>query len=100
MSVSEEKALSEPKRRQNGPHFFKCLLIQLQIWSPKMKSDYAVQYFSLLPLDKHPTCLRLKFLIFFEKKRDKNAVTFEPIMQLSCSSRFRILKTLPTHSVL
>ena len=31
---------------------------------------------------------------FFGKKGDKNVVTFEPIMQFYCPSRFRILKTL------
>ena len=35
-----------------------------------------------------------------EETLNKIAVTLEPIMQFSCSSRFRILKTLPTHSVL
>ena len=39
-------------------------------------------------------------LDFFEKKGDKSAVNFERIMQFSCSSRFRIPKTLYTHSVL
>ena len=36
----------------------------------------------------------------FEKNGDKIAVTFEPIMQFCCSSRFRIIKTLLTHSAL
>ena len=30
----------------------------------------------------------------FEKNGDKFVVTFEPIMQFCCPSRFRILKTL------
>ena len=61
VSVSEEKALSEPKTLQNGPIYLSVFGIQLPIWSPKMKYKCAAQYFSLLPLDKHPTCLRLKF---------------------------------------
>ena len=94
VSVYEEKALSEPKNLQNGPIYLSVFGIQLQIWSPKMKYECAAQYFSLLPLDKHPTCLNLKFLIFFEKIGDKIVVTFEPIMQFCCPSRFRIPKTL------
>ena len=36
---------------------------------------------------------------FVEKISGKIAVTFEPIMQFSCPSRFRIFKTIQTHSV-
>ena len=35
VSVSEEKALSEPKNLQNGPHLFKCF------WDPTL--DMVVQ---------------------------------------------------------
>ena len=77
-----------------APIYLNVFGIQLQIWWPKMKYEYAAQYFSLLPMDKHPTSLCLKFLNFFEKNGDKIAVTFGPIMQFSCPSRFRILKTL------
>ena len=61
VSVSEERALSEPKTLQNGPIYLSAFGIQLQIWSPKMKYEFTAQYFSLVPLDKHPTCLCLKF---------------------------------------
>ena len=67
VSVCEEKALSEPKNLQNGPYSLSAFRIQLQIWSPKMKSECKGQYFSLLPLDKHPTCLCLKFLNLLKK---------------------------------
>ena len=67
VSVSEEKALSEPENLQNLAKFLKCFWIQLQICLSKMKFEGAAQYFSLMPLDKHPTCLRLKFLIFLKK---------------------------------
>ena len=42
--------------------------IQLPICSPKMKFECAAQHFSPLPLDKHPTCLCLKFLKFLKKR--------------------------------
>ena len=71
VSVSKEKALSEPKNLQNGPIYLSVFGIQLQIWSPKMKYECAAQYFSLLSLDKDPTCLCLKFLIFLKKKVKK-----------------------------
>ena len=67
VSVSKEKTLSEPKNLQNGPICLSLFGIQLQIWSPKMKYKCAAQYFSLLPLDEHPTCLCLKFLPFLKK---------------------------------
>ena len=67
VSVSEEKALSESKNLQNGPIYLSVFGIQLLIWLPKMKYECAAQYFSLLPLDKHPTCLCLKFLILLKK---------------------------------
>ena len=52
VSVSEEKSLSEPKNIQNLPHILKCFFVfQLQICLPKMKSDCAAQYSSILPLD-------------------------------------------------
>ena len=63
VSVSEEKALSKPKNLQNCPIYLSVFGIQLQIWSPKMKYECAAQYFSLLPLDKHPTCLCLEFFL-------------------------------------
>ena len=82
------------KTYKMGPIYLSDFGIQLQIWSPKMKSECTAQYFSLLPLDKHPTCLCLKFLTFWKKNGYKIVVTFEPIMQFCCPSRFRILKTL------
>jgi hypothetical protein len=66
VSVSKEKkTLSEPKNLQNGPIYFSVFMIQLQIWLPEMKYKCASQYFSLLPLDKHPTCLCLNFFKLF-----------------------------------
>jgi hypothetical protein len=64
VSVSEEKALSEPKNLQNGPIYLSVFGIQLQIWSPKMKYKCALQYFSLLPLDKHPHMSMFEFFNF------------------------------------
>ena len=90
----------DPKNGANFVGFQVLKVLYLQIYSPKTKSECTVQNSSPLPLEKHPTCLCFKFFQFFGKKNSgKIVVTFKPIMQFCCPSRFRIMKKILTHSV-
>ena len=54
----------------------------LQIHTTKRKSECAPQYSGILPLDKHPTCLRLKF---FEKEEEEKNVKIVYFSNQSCN---------------
>ena len=64
-SLSEvrlKKQFHSLKSYKIGLIYCSVLGIQLHIFLPKLKSEYAAQYFSLLPLDKHPQMLMFEVL--------------------------------------
>ena len=63
-----------------GPISQSVFGIQPKICLPKLKSECAAQYSSLLPLDKYPHMPTLKIVELFKRNDGKIIVTYEPII--------------------